>query len=241
MVAYKKFEFDNFIIDDDDDTVVVENIDSDSNINAFSSEIEPIVEIETKPEVEITPEPEPVVEVITFNEEEMNVAKMQAEQIGYDKGYQAKSEETENMTAGLLLELNNKLSELFSAQEKMQQKLEQDFMALNRAVLQKLLPELSEEHAIDILNRFLENNFANFRTEAKLSFFFNPEIAPSMQQQIAKLARVQDFEGKISLHKDATLSLADCRVEWENGGVSRSSDKLLEKVNNLLEEKPAEN
>ena len=114
-------------------------------------------------------------------------------------------------------------------------------MNFNRVVLQKILPNLSNEHAVEILNRFLEDNFANFRTEPKLSFFFNPEIAPSMQQQIAKLAHIQDFEGKISLHKDNNLALSDCRIEWENGGVGRSSDKLLEKVNNLLEENTSEN
>lgn len=236
MVAYKKFEFDNFVIEDEIVEIVTsEKVVTDDEI--IREETETVVEAEMVPEII----PEPVVETITFSEEELQAAKIQAEQIGYDKGYQAKSEETDNMTAGLLLDINNKLSDFFAAQDKFKDELEQNFMKFNLAVLQKLLPSLSEEHAVEILNRFLEENFANFRTEPKLSFFFNPEIAPSMQQQIAKLARIQDFEGKISLHKDTNLGLSDCRIEWENGGVCRSSDKLLEKVNNLLEENTSEN
>lgn len=236
MVAYKKFEFDNFVIEDEIVEIVTsEEVVTDDEI--IREETETVVEAEMVPEII----PEPVVETITFSEEELQAAKIQAEQIGYDKGYQAKSEETDNMTAGLLLDINNKLSDFFAAQDKFKDELEQNFMKFNLAVLQKLLPSLSEEHAVEILNRFLEENFANFRTEPKLSFFFNPEIAPSMQQQIAKLARIQDFEGKISLHKDTNLGLSDCRIEWENGGVCRSSDKLLEKVNNLLEENTSEN
>lgn len=236
MVAYKKFEFDNFVIEDEIVEIVTsEKVVTDDEI--IREETETVVEAEMVPEII----PEPVVETITFSEEELQAAKIQAEQIGYDKGYQAKSEETDNMTAGLLLDINNKLSDFFAAQDKFKDELEQNFMKFNLAVLQKLLPSLSEEHAVEILNRFLEENFANFRTEPKLSFFFNPEIAPSMQQQIAKLARIQDFEGKISLHKDTNLGLSDCRIEWENGGVCRSSDKLLEKVNNLLEESTSEN
>ena len=62
-----------------------------------------------------------------------------------------------------------------------------------------------------------------------------------MQQQIAKLAHIHDFEGKISLHKDSKLEKASCRIEWENGGVCNNSDKLLEKIDNLLEETTSEN
>lgn len=236
MVSYKKFEFDNFIVDDEEVEIIssAEVVTDDEIIPEVD---EPVVEPEFVPEIA----PEPVIETITFSEDELEAAKIQAEQLGYDKGYQAKSEETENMTAGLLLDINNKLSDFFAAQDKFREELEQNFMKFNLVVLQKLLPNLSDEYAVEILNRFLEENFANFRTEPKLSFFFNPEIAPSMQQQIAKLARIQDFEGKISLHKDSNLGLSDCRIEWENGGVGRSSDKLLEKVNNLLEENTLEN
>ena len=236
MVSYKKFEFDNFIVDDEEVEIIssTEVVTDDEIIPEVD---EPVVEPEFVPEIA----PEPVIETITFSEDELEAAKIQAEQLGYDKGYQAKSEETENMTAGLLLDINNKLSDFFAVQDKFREELEQNFMKFNLAVLQKLLPNLSDEYAVEILNRFLEENFANFRTEPKLSFFFNPEIAPSMQQQIAKLARIQDFEGKISLHKDSNLGLSDCRIEWENGGVGRSSDKLLEKVNNLLEENTLEN
>ncbi len=239
MVAYKKFEFDNFVVEDDD-VNVIETVDTELDISSeelTTSEVETIFEPEPEPEPEI----EPVIEVVTYSEEEMSAAKVQAEQIGYDKGYQAKCEESDSAITTLLSNIDNKLFEVIASREQVQHELEQDFLALNRSVLQKLLPELSNEHATEILNRFLEKNFANFRAEPKLSFYFNPEIASAMQQQIAKLARLQDFEGKISLHKDSSLALADCRIEWENGGVGRSSDKLLEKVNNLLEEKPTEN
>lgn len=240
MVAYKKFEFDNFVIEDEEiDTISPTEIIVDDEI--IQEEVEPIIESEFEPEFVPEIVSEPVVETITFSEEELEAAKIQSEQIGYDKGYQTKSEEIENMTAGLLLDINNKLSEFFATQDKLREELEQNFMKFNLTVLQKLLPDLNDKHAVEILNRFLDDNFANFRTEPKLSFFFNPEIAPSMQQQISKLARLQDFEGKISLHKDATLGLSDCKIEWDNGGVVRSSDKLLEKVNNLLEENALEN
>ena len=238
MVAYKRFEFDNFVVDDEEDNVIT-TIESEPALSVSEDIIEPVVEEETIALLE--PEPEHEIEVITFSEEELSAAKIQAEQEGYNKGYQAKSEELENTVNELLSDINNKLSAMFSAQDKFQEKIEQDFIKFNRTILQKLLPELSDEYAVDILNRFLANNFSNFRAEPKLSFFFSPQIASSMQEQVAKLAHIHDFEGKISLHKDNTLSLSACRIEWENGGVSYSPDNLLEKVNNLLEENTSKN
>lgn len=234
MNGYRKFEFDNFVIEEDGETVekaVAEPLE----LEAAPQEPEPVFVA-----AEIVAEP-PIPEARTYTEEELEQIRENAEKSGYEKGYRSKAEETDNQMTGLLIEIDSRLSELLNERSRMQKELETDFMALNRAVLKKLLPKLSEEHADEILNRFLEENFANFRAEPKLAFYFNPEIVGAMQGQIAKLARINDFEGKISLHKDAALGKADCRIEWKNGGVCRSSDKLLEKVDNLLEEKPAEN
>lgn len=48
-----------------------------------------------------------------------------------------------------------------------------------------------------------------------MSFYIHPDIISYAQETIAKLANSYDFEGKIALHKDASLGKADCRIEWE--------------------------
>ena len=70
-----------------------------------------------------------------------------------------------------------------------------------------------------------------------MCFYIHPDIISYVQENIAKLANSHDFEGKISLHKDASLGKADCRVEWENGGVERNTGRLVEKVEELLADK----
>ena len=235
MSGYKKYEFDNFVLDDDRAEVATPAAE------VATPEEEPTETAVSTPEVvETVPEPQAVV-APTYSEEEMNAAKTAAQKLGYEEGYRAKTEEIDNQTTGLLVELDKHIGDLLSQKEQLQKELERDFMELNLAVIKKLLPHISQEHAEEILTQFLNENFANFKTEAKLSFYFNPDIIGKMQAQIANLARINDFEGKIALHKDASLGVSDCRVEWENGGVQSGSDKLLEKVNNLLEETAAEN
>ena len=235
MSGYKKYEFDNFVLDDDRAEVATPTAE------VATPEEEPTETAVSTPEVvETVPEPQAVV-APTYSEEEMNAVKTAAQKLGYEEGYRAKTEEIDNQTTGLLVELDKHIGDLLAQKEQLQKELERDFMELNLAVIKKLLPHISQEHAEEILTQFLNENFANFKTEAKLSFYFNPDIIGKMQAQIANLARINDFEGKIALHKDASLGVSDCRVEWENGGVQSGSDKLLEKVNNLLEETAAEN
>lgn len=235
MSGYKKYEFDNFVLDDDRAEVATPTAE-------VATPEEELTEtaVSTPEVVETVPEPQAVV-APTYSEEEMNAAKTAAQKLGYEEGYRAKTEEIDNQTTGLLLELDKHIGDLLAQKEQLQKELERDFMELNLAVIKKLLPHISQEHAEEILTQFLNENFANFKSEAKLSFYFNPDIIGKMQAQIANLARINDFEGKIALHKDASLGVSDCRVEWENGGVQSGSDKLLEKVNNLLEETAAEN
>ena len=57
------------------------------------------------------------------------------------------------------------------------------------------------------------------------------EIAPLL----SKLANKNDYEGKISVHKDADMGLSDCRVEWKNGGVERNSSKIINKIMDLVQ------
>lgn len=235
MSGYKKYEFDNFVLDDDRAEVATPAAE------VATPEEEPTETAVSTPEVvETVPEPQAVV-APTYSEEEMNAAKTAAQKLGYEEGYRAKTEEIDNQTTGLLVELDKHIGDLLAQKEQLQKELERDFMELNLSVIKKLLPHISQEHAEEILTQFLNENFANFKTEAKLSFYFNPDIIGKMQAQIANLARINDFEGKIALHKDASLGVSDCRVEWENGGVQSGSDKLLEKINNLLEETAAEN
>ena len=84
------------------------------------------------------------------------------------------------------------------------------------------------------VKNFLAENFANFSSQETLSFSFNPEIIPQVADSIGRLAEQNDFEGKISVHKDISLGLSDCRVEWKSGGVERKTSSFINKIKNIV-------
>jgi flagellar assembly protein FliH len=160
-----------------------------------------------------------------------------AEQQGYEKGVMSAQSGMEAKAANSLAEISTKLNGISAEADGVNKELEEQFVTMSKKILQQLIPVLTGEHAAEIVNKFIKDNFNNFRQEKKLSFYLNPDIIQYVQDNISKLAAANDFEGKISLHKDENLGLSDCRIEWENGGVESNTKSLLNKVENLLDEK----
>ena len=130
---------------------------------------------------------------------------------------------------------------LLAEAEEYRRVAEQDSLHTALAAVRKLLPGLEKQTAEAEINAFLSANFANFRSQSALVFSFNPEAVSAAAEIIARLANKNDFEGKISIHKDSALGISDCRVEWGEGGVERNTHKTLEKIEDLLDDKSSAN
>ena len=56
-----------------------------------------------------------------------------------------------------------------------------------------------------------------------------------MANSLGKLAEQNDFEGKIAVHKDNSLGLSDCKIEWKDGRIERRAEDFIDKVEDLIE------
>ena len=234
MGQYQKFQFDNFVIGEDN------QLQKEPAAEAVPVEPETIEAERIVPE---TPEVRDAIveEIISYSEEEVAAKEKLAEERGYELGFKTAQEGFEAQNSRLLEEINNRLLMLAANVGSKECELENQALEIARTAIGKLVPVIEKENAVALVNDFLVKNFKNFKNEAKLAFYFNPEIIPQVQENIARLANIHDFEGKIALHKDASLAVSDCRIEWENGGVERNGAKMLEKIDNILDENTHQN
>lgn len=239
MAELRKFLFDNFVIEEKKKNKP-EVIEPEPEV-LITAEMLPTKDVEDKEEnltevefEEVYSEPE----VITFTEEEVSDKIKIAEQDAYERGFKTAQESIESTMVSLLENINNRLITLLADTTQAEENAEQGAFTLACTIVEKLIPTLTEENAVEIVKNFISDNFNNFKNEAKLSFYIHPDIISYAQETIAKLANSYDFEGKIALHKDASIGKADCRIEWENGGVERNSANLSEKIEDLLAVKP---
>ena len=113
-----------------------------------------------------------------------------------------------------------------------------DFAVFDDSAFSVFPHEDREERAQAIekaeIKSFLSDNFANFAAQDTLSFAFHPDAVALVANSLGRLAEQNDFEGKISVHKDVSLGLSDCRVEWKSGGVERKVSSTIDKVKSLI-------
>lgn len=251
MAQYQKFMFDNFVISCDDDKCVAEPLDveeptaepetetaedsqivtEDATADVADTETE-VAAVEDDAEEPETKEPE--IKAPSYSQDDLDAAVASAEERGYNKGFAAASSEGQKQQQAVLDEINGKLLTLLADQSDDRRQNEQNALKFALELVRKLLPNLEADVAKEEVEAFLSDNFARFKNEKALSFSFNPEMAAVVAPLLSKLAEKNDFEGKIAVHKDINLGMSDCLVEWKNGGVSRSTEQVLNNVEELL-------
>ena len=242
MVKYQKFAFDNFVLDEDNQPYPADWENNHIEVEPPAEELEttqipePELVMETASEPEVVPaEPEVIEEIVTYREEEVAEKEAKAKKEGYEEGYNQAQAEAETKRLAILENINAQLLRLTEQEGKQNQEVDNRVIELSRAVVHKLVPVLEKENAEALIKDFLTENFPNFKNEIKLSFYFNPETIKYVQEEISHLANANDFEGKISLHKDASMLQSDCRIEWDNGGVERNGTKMLDKIDKIFD------
>lgn len=264
MVNYQKYMFDNFVVNNDKTNVCydedIQEVDEEQheifNEEEYTTEEvseiidepiedtveetqwqEEIIVEDIKPDfVQYNQKDEPEIEenLAVYTEEEYREAIEEAEKNAFNKGMteaQNSSLEKQNI---LLEDIKKQLMTIFASLEDKKTDIEKSSVNFAISLVTKLLPSLEKDMAEKEVKNFLAENFANFSSQEALSFSFNPEIISQIADSIGRLAEQNDFEGKISVHKDASLGLSECRVEWKSGGVERSTSSVLNKVKGLV-------
>ena len=244
MAQYQKYMFDNFVISCNDEECVAEPLDveeeteetlAEEYIDQAGQETEKVENQEEK-ETEVLAKKEEAEKPKepSYSQSELDAAVKSAEEQGYEKGFSSATTELQKAAATALEEINNRLVALLSGEVENRREAEASALKFAVELVRKLLPNLEVEVAKQEVEAFLSDNFSKFRGEKNLSFSFHPDMAAEIAPQLSRLAEKNDFEGKISVHKDINLNLSDCRVEWRNGGVERNTEEVLEKVENIL-------
>ena len=170
----------------------------------------------------------------SYSQDELDAAVQEAKEQSYAEGLKAAEAEESKKQNILLEEIKNQLTLIFAGLDEAKNKMEASALEFALAALRKALPTLEKEQAEAEVKNFLGNNFALFAAQDSLSFAFNPETVKLVAGSLERLAEQNDFEGKIAVHKDASLGPSDCRVEWKSGGVLKKASAVLDKADELI-------
>ncbi len=173
---------------------------------------------------------------ITLVEHERRSAD--AESVAHRKGFeagqaQARTEAAESM-ARALNQIADSMARLNAALAGIETRLEVEAVQVAVSVAGKLAPELIAREPLTELAALAGEAFRQLVTTPQVSVHIGTDIYDAAKEKLEEIARHRGFEGRLSVHPDATVARGDCRIEWADGGVNRDTAKTSAAIDDVV-------
>lgn len=165
-----------------------------------------------------------------FTEEQIILAKMQAQAQGKADGLKEARQAQEEMMARALTQIGSACDKLIAAEDR--REVEQMIAAtkLSMQVAHKLLPQFAQRFSLEEIERVILASLESRREEPRIAITVPTAHLEALKAKIDGLALDKGYAGKIILLADDNLSLSDVRVEWADGGAERLYERLFSQV-----------
>lgn len=178
----------------------------------------------------------------TFSEEQMKVA----ERDGYKKGFlegtaegkaQAESEqaETDRQLRLYVEQFAQQVEPLFSSHRDTVLRLRASVPKIALAIARKVAGQALSENALSVIEAMASQACETLTHEPKLSISVPESHADALEQKLQQMAGRLPAHVEITIIRDASMPLSDCRIEWQYGDMARNTEKLWKDVEAAVE------
>ena len=148
----------------------------------------------------------------------------------FQKGYAEAQGSIEKYAMEVLNACHESLLRLIEEEKNVIHSYHKEVAELCQMVVQKVLPLHFQGVALPEIQGFLEESLKTLPQDRALKLYCHPELVKRLD------TFVQGFPhtGSREVLPDASLSMLDCRIQWEGGGIQRYMTTVMEKINHSL-------
>lgn len=157
----------------------------------------------------------------TFGIAEIESARQEAYADGEAAGRQEAVNGLEKQLLNGLGRLVEQMTALADDQARYQDGVTQRSVQLALKAIRKLFPALAERDGLVEIETVLADCLREARAEPKIVVRVAEALVDPLQERIVALTASTGHAGEVRVLADASLDLADCRVEWAEGGAER--------------------
>ena len=187
----------------------------------------------TRPEPEPEPEPEPVdlpPPEPTYSKEELLRAHEDGYADGFAAGKAAAESSAASRAAASLGMIEALLDRLVAPLEDEAAERRRAATEIGLAVARKLLPHAARRHALGEIEGVIAAAVSEMIDEPRLVIRIADAMLDEVGERLDALTTARGFNGRVVLLADPSLAPGDCRVEWAEGGVERSAERVWHDV-----------
>ena len=112
--------------------------------------------------------------------------------------------------------------------------IESDAAELAFAIANKLAPALMARQPMEEVRALVAECLQMMPMEPRMVIRIPDSLIEPLQEKIDQITVQAGFEGKIALLAEPSLTGADCRVEWADGGAERDVAALSYKIEDAV-------
>lgn len=194
-----------------------------------ASESAQVEETGEEKEEELPPPP-------TYSQEDLDEAVQAAHALGHANAYKKAETSIEKHTAEALDKVAVQLQEVQTVQDKANE--ENAAIAAHAAltVIKKLLPHWIKTHGPHEIEHIIEEILPILHDEPQIRIQAHPETLALLETQMEDVKKRTGYLGHIVYQPNPKLSETDTTITWHKGGVDRRMDRLMARVEEIMEE-----
>jgi len=161
-------------------------------------------------------------------------AESQAQRKGFAAGQQqAKTEAAERAAAALAL-IAGGMDKLERALSAIEARLETEAVEVAVAVAAKLAPELIAREPLSEIAALATESFRHLVATPHVVVRVGADIYDDAKQKLEDIAQGRGFEGRLVVQAEAGMAAGDCRIEWDEGGVTRDPEATRAAIDDVV-------
>ena len=114
--------------------------------------------------------------------------------------------------------------------------LQADAVQVALSVIRKILPSLAETQALPNIEQFIIRALAERFEEKRVVIRVAPHLLDALKSRIDAISAAGNFSGNLILLPEPSMPVADCRLEWAEGGAERDTARLYQDIELLIEQ-----
>ncbi len=171
----------------------------------------------------------------TFSEAEMAAAREKAHAEGQQAGRAEVIQGLEQACELSLKTIAGKLEKLLSQHTAITEEVTQGALAAAAAVCRKVVPIMSQRHAVQEIEGFIVECLGIAIEEPRVVVRVPDKLLEKMRERIDALASAHGFDGKVVLLGDDAMGPEDCAVLWADGGAEKNGARLWDEMNEAID------
>ncbi len=172
---------------------------------------------------------------IRWTEEEIDSLKSEARTAGAEEALGSIATQTAQKNAAAGEQIAAAAAAALSSFEQIKTDIQTEAAKLSLSIAQKLTGALIDLHPREEIDAVIRECLTHLTQEPRLVIRVADTLATQVENSIQQAASERGMADKIMVVGDHTLQLGDCKVEWSDGELIRSREKLNTKSTEIID------